>query len=116
MFHRLVNGLEVLAGIGALVVVVFLFANEPSGGGVAATYSTPGGQTYSANCARCHGAHGEGNIGPQLAGGVVVKDFPNAADQVAVVTNGRGGMPAFGHTLSAAQIRQVVDFTRTGLK
>ncbi len=116
MFHRLVDALEVLAGAGALVAVAFLFANEPGGGRIATTYSTPGGQIFAANCARCHGAHGEGNLGPQLAGGVVVNDFPNVADQIAVVTNGRGGMPAFGHTLSAAQIRLVVDFTRTGLK
>jgi mono/diheme cytochrome c family protein len=116
MFHRFVNALELLAGVGALVAVVFLFANEPGGGSLATTYTSPGGKIYVANCARCHGAHGQGNIGPQLSGGVVVNDFPNVADQVAVVANGRGGMPAFGHTLSAAQIRQVVDFTRTGLR
>jgi mono/diheme cytochrome c family protein len=96
--------------------VVFLFANEPGGGSVTTIYSSPGGKIFSANCARCHGAHGEGNLGPQLAGGVVVNDFPNVADQVAVVTNGRGSMPAFGHRLTAAQIREVVDFTRTGLR
>jgi mono/diheme cytochrome c family protein len=51
--------------------------------------------------------------GPQLAGGVAKRRFPNVDDQVAFVTHGRGSMPAFGGQLSAEQIRQVVEYTRT---
>jgi cytochrome c oxidase subunit 2 len=76
--------------------------------------ASPGGQVFQANCASCHGAQGEGGIGPKLAG-VVTHDFPNETDQISVVTKGKGSMPAFGGTLTAAQIRQVVDYTRTGL-
>jgi mono/diheme cytochrome c family protein len=111
MFKRLVNLIEVLAALGAIVFVIMLFANQPSTSGAAAS---PGGQVFQANCARCHGANGEGGIGPTLAG-VVTHDFPNESDQIALVTNGKGSMPRFGGNLTPAQIRQVVDYTRVGL-
>ena len=62
----------------------------------------------------CHGSQGEGGVGPVLAGQVVTR-FPDAADQIAVVTNGRGGMPAFGNDLTDEEIAQVVEYTRTDL-
>ena len=111
MFHRVVTAIELLAGVAVIVFVVLLFANEP---GTSGTAASPGGQLFQANCASCHGANGEGGIGPKLAG-VVTRDFPNETDQIKVVTNGKGPMPAFGGNLTAAQIRQVVDYTRTGL-
>jgi mono/diheme cytochrome c family protein len=111
MFKRVVNVVEVLALVGAAVFVVLLFANEPGTGGAAS--SSPGAAIFSENCARCHGADGGGGIGPQLSGGKVVKAFPNVDAQVQFVTRGRDGMPSFGDTLSPAQIRQVVEYTRT---
>ena len=41
--------------------------------------------------------------------------YPDPADQIAVVTNGRGGMPAFGEKLSEEEIAAVVEYTRTVL-
>lgn len=111
MFRRVVNAVEALTALGAVVVVIFLFANEP---GTSAAGS-PGARIFQANCASCHGASGEGAIGPRLAGGAVVRRFPNESDQVAFVAKGRGAMPAFGDSLSPYQLRQVVDYTRTGL-
>jgi mono/diheme cytochrome c family protein len=110
VFKRIVNVVEVLALIGAAVFVVALFANEP--GGTNAPES-PGAALFSENCARCHGADGGGGLGPQLSGGEVVEAFPSVEDQITFVTRGRDGMPAFGDTLTAAQIRQVVEYTRT---
>jgi mono/diheme cytochrome c family protein len=55
-----------------------------------------------------------GGFGPTLAG-VVVQRYPNIADQVAVVTNGRGSMPSFASSLTPAQITAVVEYTCTGL-
>jgi mono/diheme cytochrome c family protein len=112
MFRRLVNVVEVLAMIGVVVAVVLLFANEPESG-QSSTPQTPGAAQYAANCANCHGADGEGGVGPQLAGGAVVKRFPSIDDQIAFVTEGSGSMPAFGGQLSPEQIRQVVEYTRT---
>jgi mono/diheme cytochrome c family protein len=112
-FKRFVTILEITVGIAALAFVIALFVNEPSQPGTA-SYQGPGAAIFAANCARCHGADGSGGIGPQLADRVT-KVFPDPAAQIAVVTHGRGGMPAFGGDLTKAQIAQVVDFTRKGL-
>ncbi len=112
MLRRVVAVVEVLALVAVGVFVVMLFANEP---GTSAAARTPGAKLFEANCASCHGADGGGGIGPQLAGGVVTRDFPNESDQITFVTNGRGSMPAFGSVLTPAQIQQVVQYTRTGL-
>jgi mono/diheme cytochrome c family protein len=111
VFARIVNAVELLTAVGVVVVVVFLFANEPGSAGAGG----PGAQIFQANCASCHGANGEGGIGPKLAGGAVITDFPYEQNQIAFVAKGRGGMPAFGGSLSATQLRQVVEYTRTGL-
>src|SRR5207237_3939150 len=68
----------------------------------------------SSDLASCHGADGGGGFGPTLAG-VVVKRYPNPADQEAVVANGRGSMPSFADSLTPAQITAVVAYTRTKL-
>lgn len=54
-----------------------------------------------------------GGVGPLLSGGAAVRKFPDVEDQIAFVTDGQGSMPSFGGQLSPAEIRQVVDFTRT---
>lgn len=71
-----------------------------------------GRQIYRNRCAGCHGGAGEGGRGPRLGEGAVVEAYPDIADQVAVVTDGRGGMPAWGGVLDAAEIDAVVRFTR----
>ena len=112
MFRKFVNVVEVLALVGVAVTLVLLFANEPETGSSAP--STPGARIYAASCASCHGADGGGGgIGPQLAGGAAVKRFPDVADQVTFVTNGSGAMPSFGGRLTAKELRQVVEYTRT---
>ena len=111
MFRRVVDVVEVLALVAVAVAVVLLFANEPGSGSSAP--STPGAQVYAANCASCHGAGGGGGTGPQLAGGAAAKRFPDVADQITFVTDGSGEMPAFAGQLSPAQIRDVVEYTRT---
>ena len=70
-----------------------------------------GQRIYSSNCASCHGAKGEGGYGKKLAG-VVTTKYPNVDDQIAVITNGKGGMPSFSQKLSAEQIAAVTRYTR----
>jgi mono/diheme cytochrome c family protein len=93
---------------------------------------------YSNNCSTCHGANGEGGVGPALHGGSSALTFPNVADQIAWVDNGSMGlkpnqpygsatraggqhkaakddMPAFASSLTPAQIQDVVTFERTAL-
>ena len=111
MFRRVVNVVEALALIAVVVGVVALFANEPGSGSSGS--ATPGARVYATTCAGCHGSEGGGGTGPRLSGGAVVQRFPSVADQVAFVTDGKDGMPAFGGELSPAQIRAVVEYTRT---
>lgn len=108
---RIVAGVEIAAALGALVFVIMLFANEPGGGSASAS---PGARIFSANCATCHGANGEGALGPQLAGRIA-KLLPNVADEIQIVTNGKGAMPSWKGDLTSEQIRQVVEYTRTEL-
>jgi mono/diheme cytochrome c family protein len=110
-----VNVVQFFAAAAALAFVVLLFVNEPDGGGGgggAAGGGVDGSTVFSDNCAGCHGADGGGNNGPPLNNGLVVANFPDPADQVEVVTNGRGPMPSFGGRLSPEEIQAVVEYTR----
>ena len=126
MFRKVVNVIEVLALVAAAFVVVMLFVAEPEHSTAAAkggvdvynpeTGALPAGgaEIYVARCAGCHGGDGGGGSGPRLAGRVA-DDFPDIEDQIAFVSKGRNGMPAFGSSLSAADLRAVVEYTRSDL-
>jgi mono/diheme cytochrome c family protein len=111
---------EYLVLAAVVVTVVLLFANQPTKppsappAVVEAAGGVDGAELFGNSCAGCHGGDGSGGIGPRLAGTVVAK-FPDPADQIAVVKNGRGGMPAFGSRLSDEEIAAIVDYTRTVL-
>ncbi len=104
----------------------------------AAEVEAPNGATiFSNECAGCHGANGEGKVGPKLAGGEVTLTFPDEADHLDWIKTGSaphkgqpygdpnraggqhvatsGGMPAFQGKLSDAEIQAVADYERTGL-
>ncbi len=70
-----------------------------------------GQQVYKAHCQSCHGSKGQGGTGMKLAGRVTT-DFPNIDDQITVIENGRGSMPAWRSKLSAAEIEAVARYTR----
>ncbi len=89
---------------------------------------TAGAGIYNLSCSACHGAAGQGGLGPQLANGAVLKQWPNLQDHINWVKTGGavhigekiGGfivtasnaMPGFGTALSAAQIADVVCYER----
>ena len=54
---------EEIRGVGAIIA--------PDGGGLPEGSGTvaAGREVFAANCARCHGDKGQGDIGPQLVGG-----------------------------------------------
>jgi len=94
---------------------------------------------FDTNCARCHTkgySYGEpqvpgggGQYAPNLTNGSELRQFPSEADQIAFVTVGvdpgkgygtggintdyGGGMPHFGSYLTAAEIKEIVDYERS---
>lgn len=66
----------------------------------------PGAPLFAANCASCHGAQGEGDIGPSLQRKI------NTADIIDTIEFGSGDMPAFGQILTAVEIQQIADHVR----
>lgn len=77
---------------------------------VATSLGVDGARIFQAKCAGCHGPAGEGNVGPSLVG---IADRMTAADQMAVVANGRATMLAFSPALTDDQIAAVVDYIRS---
>jgi mono/diheme cytochrome c family protein len=77
-----------------------------SGGG--AVTAAAGKKVFTANCGGCHtlaDAGTSGSVGPNLDD--LKPDMATVAKQV---TNGGGGMPAFGGQLSEAQIQSVAKY------
>jgi mono/diheme cytochrome c family protein len=70
-----------------------------------------GRDVYSANCASCHGPEG-GGVGTKLGDGATAVRFADIEDEIAVITNGSGSMPAWEGTLTAEEIRAVARYER----
>ncbi len=69
-----------------------------------------GARVYADNCSGCHGARGEGRVGPRLAGN---RDLADREFVLHRVSEGEGIMPAFRRTLSAEEIAAVVEHVRS---
>ena len=117
------SGLQILTGrvvalaLGATLTVAACSGSSPppvpeEADGTKDPVLVLGREVYGENCSNCHASDGSGKRGPRLSGGAVVERFPNPADQVEVVTDGRGGMPAFGSELTPEEIDAVVLYTR----
>ena len=71
-----------------------------------------GQQLFAANCATCHGAGGQGGVGPALVGNPRAQ---NAANVASIVRFGRGSMPGFGAILEEGHLQQIVEFVTEDL-
>ena len=71
-----------------------------------------GEKVYAANCVACHQATGKGVPGafPALDGSQVVNGMQDG--QIAILLNGKNGMPAWKATLSDTEIAAVITYTR----
>jgi len=80
----------------------FAFASEPAPESL-----------FIANCSACHQRNGQGipQAFPALAGDALVQGDPQGV--VALLLNGRGGMPAFKAQLDDAQIAAVATYVRS---
>lgn len=106
----LAAGLALLAGAGAGPSL----AQDAPGGIVSVQISQEGRQVYEEICQACHMADAMGGDGagakiPALAGNARLAD---KAYPIAVVVQGRGGMPGFTDMLSDAQLAAVLTYVR----
>ncbi len=115
-----IAAIVLLLGFAAVAVVAVVgIANGQSDDGGTEAAPEPagpdGGAVYEARCVACHGAAGEGGVGPALGDGAVAAAYPDIADQIAVITNGRNAMPAWGEILSDEEIAAVAAYERDEL-
>ncbi len=107
---------RVVATIATLIAVCLLGAGCGGTAPEVAEGADPalseGRSIWVAQCASCHGASGGGGRGPKLSEGEVLDRFPEVADQVDLVLNGKGAMPSYAGRLSDEQIESVVRYTR----
>ncbi len=117
------------SGVGAtLMPGTSTVANAPAASSASAAggYDAAKGKAlYTANCAACHQANGEGLPGafPPLKGNAAVNDADPATHIRAVLHGLQGAkvggvaysspMPAFGGTLSDADIANIIDYERS---
>ena len=77
-----------------------------------------GADTFKAKCATCHGQDGSGSTA--MGQKMKVRDLrsPEVQKQTddeltAIITHGKPPMPAYGKTLTAAEIHQIVVYLRS---
>ncbi len=101
---------QLIAGdyTGAIATLEILKEQWPIGD------TTAGEASYQTSCAVCHGAAGEGGIGPALAENEFIQSLNNA-DLVDFILEGRSGtaMAGFKGRLTNEEIANIVAFLRT---
>ena len=77
-----------------------------------------GAAVYKSKCAMCHGPNGDASSGMAKSMGLKPLNSPDvqkqsAADMTALVTNGKGKMPAFKGKLSDEEVSAVVTYVKS---
>jgi tetratricopeptide (TPR) repeat protein len=78
----------------------------------AVTQDVSGASLFASNCAACHGAVGQGGVGPTL---VANKRAMDAANVRSLIQFGRGMMPGFVASLTEEQISLLTDYVVNSL-
>jgi cytochrome c6 len=73
-----------------------------------------GAATFKTKCQSCHGADGKGKaaLKTQDMASAAVQNMSDA-DLTAITTDGKGKMPAYGKSLKADQIKDLVAYIRS---
>jgi mono/diheme cytochrome c family protein len=82
--------------VPALVVLplwAYIYANTLETPPAATAGPLAEGKTIYGQCASCHGAAGEGGVGPSFQNGELSKSWPKFADQIRWVSLGSNGWP-----------------------
>jgi mono/diheme cytochrome c family protein len=116
-----------------LPVWAFIYTNTLEEPSASATGPLATGKTIFTKCASCHGANGEGGVGPSFQNGELAKNWPDFKEQIKWVSLGsqgwpgstygaenhpkKGGMPGWskevtGGSLSPLEIAMVVRYER----
>jgi cytochrome c6 len=81
-------------------------------------HSQSGDALYKTKCAACHGADGKGETTVGKAD--KIRDLGSAevqaqsdADLTAIISTGKGKMPAYGKSLKPEQVKDLVAYIRT---
>lgn len=76
--------------------------------------SLTGSEIFASVCARCHGAKGEGDIGPALNTAEFHERYDDQA-LIEIITNGHEATPmiAWGEILDTDQIKELAEYIRT---
>lgn len=101
----------VIAAVGLLLFMLGSAGHVQAQGGDDPGAVADGKAVYEASCAGCHAADGTGvaQRGRPLIG---IASQGDRATHVASVTDGKGGMPAFGERLEASEIDQAISYVR----
>jgi cytochrome c6 len=98
--------------IGAATLVALGFVSVPAGA------QDAGAGLYKTKCAACHGADGKGETA--IGKTNQIRDLSSAdvqqqsdADLTAIITNGKGKMPAYGKSLKPNQVKDLVTYIRS---
>lgn len=110
------NQLEIRRGLSLfLATSVMMLVSDPVRAGDTAE------ATYKAKCAACHGADGKGETA--IGKSNKIRDLGSAdlqaqsdADLTAIITNGKGKMPAYGKSLKPDQVKDLVSYIRSFAK
>lgn len=103
---RFILGAGAVAAIGA-----FLFSGVAQGATPPAGDAAHGKTLFAANCSACHGAKGEGGVGPKLQG---EKSRKNVAGVVAQIKNPAPPMPKlYPSPLSEKDVNDLAAFVET---
>jgi mono/diheme cytochrome c family protein len=112
----------VLFALAIFLVNLTVTRATPQRGSTAKPRGPQLGDLFGNNCARCHGADGAGDT--PLGHTYNTPDFTdpewwrkhsnitNTKSLVSIISNGQGGMPAYGKKLKPTEIRRLVDYVR----
>ncbi len=110
-----------LCSASAVAVFAFLLVfsfGAPRPVFAVAANPSEGGAFFKSKCAMCHGPDGSGNTALGKAMGIVdlrsalVQKLPNV-QLSAIISKGKGKMPAFGDSLSKPQTKALIAFIRS---